>query len=457
MNRPNILLIVLDSARADRFSSYGYPKATSPNIDAIAEAGAVFERCQSEAPWTVPASVSMLTGLAPREHGAGEHRQLPEGMPSLQEALSARGYTTILAGANGFIGPVTGLDRGFQVVSNPLHVKNLSKPLTVFITRPMGWQDSWGGAITRRLIREVERARTPWFATIWYNETHHPYMGREPFSTRFAERPMSLARRWHLMSRMRHMNELAATADAEEWRDVHALYDGALAYNDHLIGQLQAALSALGAWENTIVVITGDHGDLLGEHGLAGHRWAVGLYREVTHVPLIVRLPGGELARTRSDALVQLGDIPHTLAAICGCSETLARTAAAPVDLREAATGSGREFAVSEREAIDPQRLAREKRKNPSFDYAPHMGAMALLNDGAWEYIRWETARDELFSADDRQQATNLIDERPEIAQRLSAALDDWQARVRPHSSTTGVALEEDEETRKRLEGLGYF
>jgi hypothetical protein len=174
-------------------------------------------------------------------------------------------------------------------------------------------------------------------------------------------------------------------------------------------------------------------------------------------VPLIVRLPGGELARTRSDALVQLGDIPHTLAAICGCSETLARTAAAPVDLREAATGSGREFAVSEREAIDPQRLAREKRKNPSFDYAPHMGAMALLNDGAWEYIRWETARDELFSADDRQQATNLIDERPEIAQRLSAALDDWQARVRPHSSTTGVALEEDEETRKRLEGLGYF
>ncbi len=457
MDRPNVLLIVLDSARADRLSCYGHTKRTSPNIDAIAEAGTVFERCQSESSWTVPASVSMLTGLAPREHTAGEHRRLPVGMPCLQEALKAAGYATILAGANGFIGPVTGLDRGFDVVSNPLHVKNLTKPLTVFITRPMGWMDSWGAAISRRLIREIEQARTPWFATIWYNETHHPYMGKQPFSTAFADRPLSLPRRFGLMSRMRHMNELAATADADEWRDIHTLYDGALAYNDHLIGELRARLSAMGAWDNTLVIVTGDHGDLLGEHGLAGHRWAVGLYREVTHVPLIVRMPGGELAGMRSNALVQLADIPRTIASVCGCDGALAATAAGAMDLRDAAVGAGREFAVSERGLIDPTRRAREQRKNPSFDYEPHMGALALINDGAWEYARWETSRDELFSTDDAAQAHNLIDERPEVTQRLREALDAWQARVRPHPSTSGVALDEDEETRKRLEGLGYF
>lgn len=457
MERPNILLIVLDSARADRLSCYGHTKATSPRIDAIAEEGTLFARCQSESTWTVPTSISLLTGLAPREHRAEDHRQLPKGMPCLQEALGAAGYSTMLAGANGFIGPVTDLDRGFDVVSNPLHVRNLTKPLTKFLTRRLGWTDNWGAAITRRLIAEIGRARPPWFATIWYNECHHPYMGRQPFSTAFSDRPLSVARRWRLMSRMRHVKQLAATADEEEWRDIRALYDGTIGYNDHLIGVLRDELGAAGAWDDALVIVTADHGDLLGEHGLAGHRWAVGLYRPVTHVPLIVRFPGRELAGVRSDGLVQLADIPRTVAAICGCEDGLAQTHSGAVDLREAASGSGRAFAVSERAPIDRQRYAREKRKNAAFDYEPHMGAMALINDGRWEYIRWETAGDELFSADDPDQAHNLIDERPEIARALSAELDAWQQRVRAHPSASGVALEEDEQTRKRLEGLGYF
>jgi arylsulfatase A-like enzyme len=457
VDRPNVLLVVLDSARADRLSCYGHTKQTSPNIDAIAQSGIVFERCQAESSWTVPSAMSLFTGLAPREHLAEGHRQLPEGMPSLQGALRRAGYATVLAGANGFIGPVTGLDRDFDVVRNPRHVKQLTKPVTEYLTRRLGWTDNWGGAITSRLLEELQGAAGPWFAAIWYNECHHPYMGRKPFSTAFADRPLSLLRRLRLMGRMRHMKELAATAADEEWRDIRALYDGSIAYNDHLVGRLREGLESMGAWDDTLVVVVGDHGDLLGEHGLAGHRWAVGLYRPVTHVPLVMRLPGGEPAGVRSEALVQLADVPRTIAAICGCSDALAQTAAGAVDLRDAAGGAGRTFAVSERAAIDPHSYKREKRKNRSFDYAPHMGALALISDGAWEYCRWEAAGDELFSADDADQASNLIDDRPEVAQRLRAELDTWQARIRAHSSTSDVEFEEDEQTRRRLEGLGYF
>lgn len=457
MKGPNVLLLVLDSARADRFSCYGHTKRTSPNIDRIASEGTLFERCQAESSWTVPTSVSLLTGLAPREHLAEGHRQLPEDMPCLQTVLGDLGYTTLLAAANGFIGPVTGLDRGFDAVSNPRHVKQLTKPVTEYLTRRLGWTDNWGAAITGRLLGELRRASEPWFATLWYNECHHPYMGRRPFSTRFFDRPLTLRRRWRLMSRMRHMKELAATADEDEWRDIRALYDGTIAYNDHLVGELRAALEEMGAWDDTLVIVTADHGDLLGEHGLAGHRWGVGLYRPVTHVPLIMRLPGGEGAGRRSRALVQLGDVTHTIAAICGCKDALAPTATRPVDLRDATAGVGREFTISERAAIDEHSYRREKRKNRSFDYGPHMGAVSLINDGEWEYARWETAGDELFSTADVEQTNNIIDDRPEVARRLLDELVAWQARVEPHSSTSEVEHEQDEETRKRLEGLGYY
>ncbi|MBD3291841.1 MAG: sulfatase-like hydrolase/transferase [Armatimonadia bacterium] len=457
MSKPNVLLVVLDSARADRLSCYGHTKQTSPQIDRIAEEGTLFERCQSESSWTVPTSVSLLTGLAPREHQAEKHRQLPDDMPCLQEALSGRGYTTLLAGANGFIGPVTGLDRGFDSVSNPRQVSKLTKPFTKFLTRRMGWTDNWGGTITARMLGDLHDVNGPWFATIWYNECHHPYMGKQPFSTKFSGRPLSALRRWRLMSRMRHMKELAATADEREWEDVRALYDGTIGYNDHLVGELRSGLEAIRAWEDTLVIVTADHGDLLGEHGLGGHRWAVGLYRPVTHVPMIVRFPGGEAAGKRADALVQLADVPRTVASICGCEDALAPTEAGAVDLRDAAEGHGREFAVSERVPIDERRLRREKRKNRSFDYGPHMGALALINDGEWEYTRWETSGDELFRASDSDQEHNLIDEHPGEAERLRAALDAWQERVSPHQSTSDVELEEDAQTRKRLEGLGYY
>ena len=457
MSRPNVLLVVLDSARADRFSCYGHSRQTTPKIDAIAADGVLFERCQAESSWTVPTGFTMLTGLAPREHRAEQTRRLPEQMPSLQEVLGRAGYRTILAAGNGFIGPVTDLDRGFDEVGTPGHVEELTKPFTKFLTRPMGWTDWWGAAITRRVIREIEQTSGPWFATVWYNECHHPFMGRQPFSTRFSDGRLSLARRFKLMSRMRHMKELAATADEQEWEDIRALYDGALGYNDHLVGELADGLRSLGAWDDTLVIVTADHGDLLGEHGLAGHRWAVGLYREVTHVPLIARIPGAGFAGERSDALVQLADITRTIAQMCGCAGDLATSAVENVDLRDAASGAGRQFAVSERAAIDQHSYEREKRKNPSFDYGPHMGAIALINDGEWEYAHRESAGDELFRTDDPDQSRNLIEERPDVAQRLHEQLAAWRKRVRSHASTSDVVVEEDEETRKRLEGLGYF
>ncbi|HUS80407.1 MAG TPA: sulfatase, partial [Armatimonadota bacterium] len=336
---PNILLLVIDSARADRMSCYGHDRPTTPNLDALAEQGVVFDNCWSESNWTLPVCFTALTGLHPREHQSETHRQLPAGLPTLQEAMGRAGYTTMLASANQFVGRNCGLDRGFDLYHMPPHVFRMAKPFFIYIGRRMGWTDVGGGSLNTHLLSWLDRADSPWFATVWYNEPHHPFMAKRPFSTRFCPRPLSFWRRQHLMGRMRSMRQLAATADEQEIGDVRGLYDGGVAYSDHLVGQVIEHLQATGRWHNTAIIVTSDHGDMLGEHGLMGHGRAAGMYAPLVRVPLVVRVPGVLDGGDRSNALVQLADVTHTAAALAGRSDDLAPSAAQRVDLREAAAG----------------------------------------------------------------------------------------------------------------------
>lgn len=254
------------------------------------------------------------------------------------------------------------------------------------------------------------------------------------------------------------MQELAATLTAEDRREINDLYDGALAYTDHLFGVLREGLERAGSWDDTVVIVAGDHGEMLGEHGLTSHGRPAGMYRPLLRVPLIMRAPGMVPAGRRSTALVQLADVTETIARIAGCADTLPRTAAPRLDLRQATTGPGREYAVAERAGWTKRSLKRSRRRNPSFDFAPFVGHMAAWVQGGWELIRAETGHDELYHvADDPREERNLIDDEPEQARLMREALGQWQERARPHPSAEGRVERDTPIVRRRLEGMGYF
>lgn len=457
MDAPNILLIVLDSARADRFSCYGYDRPTTPNIDRIAEEGTLFEQCWSDSNWTLPVSYTMMTGLAPREHRSEAYRELPDGLPTLPRALEDSDWRTILCSANAFLGTATGMHKAFDHFATPRFESALLKPFIKYFLLRLALADKGGADLNRHVARHIAEADAPWLAVQWTDEAHHPWVGKGEFADRFAERPMPLRRRWEVLARARRLQEFVATGSERDIEDLNALYDGCVGYADHLVGQLRERLEAMGKWDDTLVIITADHGDMLGERGLTGHGRPAGMYRQLIRVPLVVHGPGFRNVGS-SEAIVQLSDITQTVGEITGALGGLAPTAATRVDLRDAATGAGREYAICERAAWPKERLKKAQKENPSFDYSPMAGEIRSCFRDGWHLVDAATGATELFDTrSDSEETRDLIEQEPERAKELLAILDDWRDRAQPHPATEGLVEEHDPDVEKRLRGMGYF
>lgn len=457
MDRPNILLVVLDSARADRLSCCGHDRPTTPNLDRLAGEGTLFTNCWSESSWTLPASTTLMTGLAPREHLSDHHRELPRELPTLTEAMRGAGYATLMCSGNAFLGPSTGLDRAFDRTHLARAARAPWKPFINYLLNK-GWSDRGGEELTRSFLSFAGSAREPWFGVVWYNDCHHPYMGPGEYRARFLHQPMAHSRRLELVERMRNMQELAATLTDEDRHEISDLYDGALAYTDHVLGALRDGLEQGGRWDDTVVIVAGDHGEMLGEHGLTGHGGPAGMYRPLLRVPLIVRAPDMVPADRRSGVLVQLADVTETIARIGDCLDALPGTAADRLDLRGAATGEGREHAVSERAAWTERDLKRARRRSPHFDFAPFTRHMAAWLQDGWELVTAETGRNELYHlAEDPEESRDLIDDEPEQARLMREALREWQKRVLPHPAAQGHVEREPPAVREGGEAMGEF
>lgn len=456
--KPNMLLIVLDSTRADRCSCYGYERPTTPNLDGIAAEGTLFEECWSDSSWTLPVAHTIMTGLTPREHLAEHYRRLPEEIPTLSEAVQAAGYQTLLYSGNAFLGRYAGLHRGFDRLYHARVVRPAWRWMLRYVLAYLGLA-GWGGEeLTALTLQELRRARSPWFTVLWYNDVHHPFVAPARLRRKFLREPMSFRRRLSLMSRMRDMQELAATMTEDDRRDVSDLYDAAVAHNDDLLGVLREGLERLKLWEDTAIIIFADHGQMLGEHGLTSHGRPAGLYRQLIRVPMIVHWPGVVPAGHRSNAFVQLADLTETVGRIIGGLDALPRSGAERVDLRAAAVGEGRPYAVCEREPWSERGVRRAQRENPSFNFAPFVGRMSAFIQDGWHLITADTGRDELYHyAEDPEETHDRIGEEPERVRRMRAELRRWQARALPHPAALGRVEPDDAQVRKHLEGMGYF
>jgi arylsulfatase A-like enzyme len=298
-----VLLIVVDTLRADHLGAYGYACPTSPHIDELARSGAVFERAHATAAWTLPSMASLLTGLMPSRHGCGVERGadgkvlrrqflgLAPGVRTLAEAMAARGHATAAVVTNNFLKPAFGLQRGFghYVVRPSVDAKEaVDELLRWFEKRPDG----------------------PFFVLAHFMDPHMPYAAAGSARGEFTR---GLTSSFDLpVDELRQLRRTAATLPAADRAFVTAAYDEEIASVDAEIGRLLAALRAGGTLDDTFVVLTADHGEELFEH--KGFEHGHSLHEEVLHVPLIVTGPGIEARRIAIP--VSLLDVPATICAL---------------------------------------------------------------------------------------------------------------------------------------------
>jgi arylsulfatase A-like enzyme len=318
---PNVLLIVMDTVRAQSLSLYGYDRRTTPELERLAARSVVFERAFSTAPWTLPSMASVFTGRLPHETTADWWKPLDRTHPTLAGVLRDAGYVTGGFVANQvFVNREFGLNRGFGVY----HVYRksagqivLSSSLGRFFgcwlgagigceLRPLiGYYDALGrkraATVNEEFLDWVStRGDRPFFAFLNYMDAHHPYLPPEPFSTMFGSgearrNPAKLRDDWSAP-------EAALERDA---------YEGAIASIDHEIGRLLGELERRRLLENTLVIVTADHGESFLGNGVMYH--GNSLYRTQLQVPLLISFPARFPGGRRVHQEVSLRNIPATV------------------------------------------------------------------------------------------------------------------------------------------------
>lgn len=309
-NLPNIVIVTIDTLRADHLSCYGYDRPTTPFIDEIAARGCVFRNAYSTAPWTAPAMASLFTGVYPREHGvlhgtvAGERsilhqEQLAPSFTTVPEAFKRAGYRTFGVLSNGHTSRETGFDQGFDEL------------VTLWFDKSPA-----PNAAAERM-KERLAGSSPFFFWIHYFDTHAPYLAREPWISRYSTNGPS-CELWAAMPMRELRNRLIEIQrDPAAPQALRDLYDSEINFCDRNIRDLFAALPLGG---NTIVVITSDHGEEFTDHGGVGHGDT--LYEEVVHVPLIIAMPPGIKIRESVDQPVSNKELLATLIEAVGLELT---------------------------------------------------------------------------------------------------------------------------------------
>ena len=302
--RPSVILISIDTLRADHVGAYGYERDTTPFLDRFAEQSLLFERAFTPASWTLTAHATMLTGLQPDEHGI-----LADGLafspetPLLAERLQAVGYRTLGLFFRGWINEERGFGRGFDVFQNHRNAEEAGAHLLSLLPQESGGPPLF---LFLHLFDVHSQPFKPDSSIVYDSPEPHRNRFVAPDAAPLPELPSQVL--W----------ETEGLLDPEQREHLVALYDGAIHYVDTRLEQWFSELERRGLLENALVIVTADHGEALGQRAngrLHGHG---GYYQEGLHVPLIVRLPDGSRAGERIQAPVQLGDLVPTILEVCG-------------------------------------------------------------------------------------------------------------------------------------------
>lgn len=332
-DRPNVLLIVLDTVRDFSMSLYGYHRPTTPALAAWAASGVTFDRAMATAPWTTPSHASMFTGRYPFEMSVSFKAPLDGSHPVLAEVLGREGYRT-----GGFVGNVPyasrtrGLARGFarfrdfpvtpeQALLHSALGRMVMMKVLVPIGRRFGYQDHAGRTdapeVSRQFLSWLDGSDTgrPFFAFLNYYDAHHPYTPPEPYASRFREPSMPAYT-------SKEVNDPRVKFTPGELAAAQAAYDAGINYLDDEITHLLDSLQSRGLLEHTVVILTSDHGEQFGEGGITGHGNSA--HVSLLQVPLVIVAPGRVPAGRRIEAISTLRDVAATILDLTGSPDPTA-------------------------------------------------------------------------------------------------------------------------------------
>jgi arylsulfatase A-like enzyme/predicted Zn-dependent protease len=399
----NVLLITLDTTRADHLGSYGYAAAETPRLDELAADGVLFENAMTPTAFTLPSHSSIMTGLYPPFHGVRLNggAALADVQTTLAERLGEAGYRTGAVVGAFVLDQRWGLAQGFEVFDDQFDIGSDQKLDLAGVQRP-------GNRVVDKGLAWLEQPdHRPFFAWLHFYDPHNPYDPPEPFRSRF------------------------------EGVGTHGLYDGEIAFTDTQVGRLLDWLDHRGLIDETVVVVVGDHGESLGDHGEKEHGFYI--YDATIRVPLIIRVPGAVAGGARVAAPVRTIDILPTVLDLVGIEPPTPLHGESLVPLMVDPRLEGPSSAYSESMAVNLQ-----------------FGWSALYSLRTADHRFVDAPRSELYDhGTDPEETENLVTRHPGVAAELQAELN----RIRNEIEIGAPEAQEanlDQETLGMLAALGY-
>ncbi len=431
---PSVLLITIDTARADHFSSYGYGRPTTPFIDGLAREGILFEAAYTPTPTTAPAHASLFTATYPSEHGVLKNGHVLEASrPTLATALQGAGYRTAAIVSSYVLAKQFGLGRGFAHYDDDFTAANSS----VVVEE---WEDSKGvGHFDRRADETTERAVAwlrangdsgPFFLWVHYFDPHHPF-----------DPPPAQRRLLQDAAKAPARGGRGAPDDDEDARERTLAYDAEIRFVDDQVGRLVDYLDDRLGRERTLVVVATDHGEGLMQRGWMAH--GVHLHEELVRAALIMRWPARLPSGRRVLAPVGLIDIAPTVLAL--------------LDLEPMPTGTGSPSQALRADGDVAQDRPLFFQRRP-YDTPEHRGwdvsdPMFGIRRGRWKYIETDGTPELFDLSADPGETRNVREQHPATADALGAELRAWRERVDGHPHVPQQISPED---KARLRALGY-
>ena len=456
---PNVLVIVLDTTRAEYFSCYGHDVPTTPHLDQLAAEGIRFDQTIATDNWTLPSHASLFTGLYPSECQATSiTNHLPEHNLTLAERLKQAGYWTGAVVHNAWISQERGFSQGFDDFVEMWRQENRpagdSRGLTgeqKGVDRAIQWIDDWHSG-------RSSGSGQPFLLFANFNIAHLPYTPPASVRERFlpsavadegrVRRMMQVVGMWpHLAGRL--------VLDDQDFEVLARLYEAELSRADDYVGQLMAALEERSLTDDTLVIVTSDHGENLGDHGMIDH--LLSMYDSTLRIPMIMRLPGRIPPGTVSPDLASLVDVAPTVTHLCGLSSD------------DQATGP---FAIPELSLLHPDRYQRKfvfaendrpvngiellRQNAPEFDTSRIDCRMFAIRSDRHKLIWHEDLKVELYDLQtDPGELVNLADSQPELRDEMMGHLKNWLDNLVPGGAVSAISST-DSEALESLRSLGY-
>jgi arylsulfatase A-like enzyme/Tfp pilus assembly protein PilF len=406
-SRANVLLITIDTTRADRLGCYGYEKPTSPHIDALADQSVVFTRCSAHVPITLPSHTSILSGTVPCYNAVRDNGRfvVPEPLVTLPEILAADGYRTAAFVSAFVLDSRYGLDQGFEVYDDRFMAEWSEEDLREARLFRQGITERPADQTTDAALAWLaEQGDEPFFMWVHYYDPHQPLTPPKPFDQMF----------------------------------IDSAYDGEIAFMDSQIGRLLEALKSAGLWEDTLIVLTSDHGESLGQHGEDTH--AVLVYDSTLHTALMIKPQSafGATPAVAGDAVAH-ADILPTVCDLLG--------------LDGPETGQGRSLRPLLEGGSQPPQAIYFECALPFYSYRwEHLHGIRL---GRWKYIH--SPEPQLYDVEaDPGEVLDLAAREPDRSRELEGLLFETIGSIPTPEELRAPSTSIDAETASRLRALGY-